>query len=605
MTEYIFWADDWLYYGEEFKDIITMNLRPYQSEAIEAVLESFEESTSSLVVMPTGTGKTIMFAHLAERFSVGRVMVVAHREELIFQAANKIEAIVGHRPDIEMGEYQANRSLFTRNRIVISSIQTQIAGEGGNGRMTRFRPDDFVLLIIDECHHAISPSYRKVIDHYRKNPDLKILGVTATPDRADESALGQVFDTVAYDYEILDAVNDGYLVPIEQRSVIVEDLDFSKIRTTAGDLNQGDLAKVMDEEIDLHKIAAPTYQLADGRKTLVFTVSVAGAERMCEIFNRHEEGCARWVCGMTPKEERKQTLKDYAADKFQFLVNVGCFTEGFDEPSIQVVAIARPTKSRSLYAQMVGRGTRVLPGVIDLLDSAADRVEAITLSSKTHLEVIDFVGNAGKHKLASCSDILGGKYSDEIVARASEIASAESVDESVDVVKQLEQAEEEIHEQKKRAAERKMVVGKATYSSHLVDPFNVLDIEPQREKDWHRGKMLSSKQINYLQRAGVQKINELTYTEATQLIGKMMERYKDGLCSYAQARVLRQAGHEPKGIRSVDANEIINSMPCSDKQANMLKRYGYGVENVTRPQASKLIDAIANNGWKRPLNQGA
>ena len=214
-----------------------MNLRPYQSAASDAIFKEWQDNDSTLVVMPTGGGKTILFADVIRRVFPRRALVIAHREELIFQARDKIERVTGLKASVEMGEYGAEGGLFGTARVVVSTIQTQCSGGDGGGRMTKFDPSQFGLLIIDEAHHATSPTYRRVIDYYRTNPALKVLGVTATPDRADEQALGQVFQSVAFDYEVLDAIHDGWLVPIEQQMVHVEGLDYSSIRTTAGDLN--------------------------------------------------------------------------------------------------------------------------------------------------------------------------------------------------------------------------------------------------------------------------------------------------------------------------------------------------------------------------------
>ena len=266
-----------------------MILRPYQTDAVSKVHEAWKDHRSALIVLPTGTGKTIVFSHIAGTVR-GRVMVIAHREELIAQAAQKIQVITGDEADVEMGEFWASEGVFSRSRVVVSSVQTQNAGMGGDGRMSRFDPSQFDLLIIDEAHHATAPTYRRLIDHYRQNPNLKVLGVTATPDRADEEALGQVFESVAFDYEIVDAIADGWLVPVRQRAVYVEGLDYSSVRTTAGDLNGADLARILEYEEALHGIAHPTMELVGTRKSLVFAASVAHAERLAEIFNRHRPG---------------------------------------------------------------------------------------------------------------------------------------------------------------------------------------------------------------------------------------------------------------------------------------------------------------------------
>lgn len=332
-----------------------INLRDYQRHAADAIVESFKDNDSALVVMPTGCGKTVLFSEIINRFQPNKAMVIAHREELIFQAKEKIERCTGLKSNIEMGQFRAdtNWGLFGMSQVVISTVQTQNSGD----RLLNFKPEDFGLLVIDEAHHCTSPTYRKIIDYYRQNPRLKVLGVTATPDRADEEALGQIFETVAFDYEILDAIKDGWLVPVEQQMVEVDGLDFSSVRTTAGDLNGADLAEIMEFEKNLHGIADPTIKIVGDRRTLVFTASVAQAERLCEIFNRHRAGCSAFVCGKTQKDDRRRIISDFDHGKIQFMVNCGVFTEGWDDKAIdemgvQVIAIARPTKSRALYAQM-------------------------------------------------------------------------------------------------------------------------------------------------------------------------------------------------------------------------------------------------------------
>jgi len=493
-----------------------------------------------------------------------RILVLAHREELIFQAARKVRDVLREEPEIEMANLWANGSA----RVVISTIQTQIAGENGNGRMSRFRPHEFGLLVVDEAHHCPATSYRRVLQWYQRNPDLRILGVTATPDRHDEKALGRIFDSVAYEYTLPDAIADGWLVAPRQRSVTVRGLDFSRCRTTAGDLNGKDLAQVMEAEEALHGIAHPTYEIADGRKTLLFAASVAHAERLCEIFNRHEPDCARFVYAGTPTEERRQLFRDYAAGNFQFLTNVGVATEGFDEPGIQVVAVARPTKSRALYAQMLGRGTRPLPGLVDGLAADTLRRQAIADSDKPFLEVIDFVGNAGRHKLISTVDILGGNYDNEVVdqaRRAVETKEREGV--PADVGAELERAKAALHAARQAERERRRnVIGVADYHSRFHDPFDVLDIEPERERGYFHGKAITEKMAGVLRRNGFDP-DKLSFTHARQVVREIIE-------------------HPEK-------------LPATPKQRALLQRYGYRPD-VSKAKAGEIIDAIAANGWRRP-----
>lgn len=529
------------------------------------------------------THNTVIFAHLAQR-EAKRVMILAHREELIFQAADKVASVTGTRPDIEMADQKADvAGLHGRSQVVVSSIQTQVSGMGGHGRMTRFTPDDFSLVIVDEAHHATASTYRRVLAHYARNEKLRTLGVTATPDRADEAALGQVFQHVAFEFDVRYGITQGWLVPVEQTCVHVHGLDLSSVRTTAGDLNGADLARVLEAETAVHEIAAPTIDIARDRKTLVFCASLAHAEKMAEVLNRHRSGCARWVSGATPKDERRGLFADYAARRFQFLINVGVATEGFDDPGIECVVMARPTKSRSLYAQMIGRGTRALPGVVDTAgDTAEARRQAIGASLKPSVEIVDFSGNAGRHKLISTADILGGTYSDEIVEAVKERAQ-QAGGRPVDTMQALEEAEAEakaLREKQQRereaqaeAARRANLKPVAKYVRSSIDPFNVLDIEPARERGWDTGKQITPKMLKVLKAAGIEP-RDLTYGQAGQLVAEITARWRNGQASF--------------------------------KQAAILKRFGCPT-NVTFAEASKTIDAIKAAGWKRPpaLSGGA
>ena len=543
-----------------------MKLRPYQSAAAEAIFKEWQENDSTLVVMPTGGGKTILFADVIRRVFPRRALVLAHREELIFQAKDKIQRVTGLSTDVEMGDYRADGGLFEQARVVVSTIQTQCSGGDGGGRMAKFDPQRFGLLIIDEAHHATSPSYRRVIDYYRSNPALKVLGVTATPDRADEEALGQVFQSVAFDYEVHDAINDGWLVPVEQQMVHVHGLDYSSIRTTAGDLNGGDLAAVMEAEKNLQQMASASLSIIGQRRALVFTASVKAAELTAEIFNRHRPNMAAWVCGKTDKEERRTTLADFAAGKIQVVCNCGVLTEGFDDPGVEVVIMGRPTKSRSLYSQMVGRSTRPLPGVVDGPDTAEARKVAIAASAKPSCLVVDFVGNAGKHKLVTSADILGGKVSEEAMELA--VARAIKAGGPVKMAEALDEAEAELREQARLAevARRARLTASARFTTQAVDPFDILHLEPVKSRGWDNVKSLTEKQRSLLAKSGINPDN-VTFAQGKQLIGEILRRWDGDLCSF--------------------------------KQAKVLKKYGYPTD-VGFGEASRLIDALAKNGWVRP-----
>lgn len=546
-----------------------MQLRDYQTLAVERIFAAWTEARSTLLVMATGLGKTVTLAEVIRRAVAngGRAMLLAHREELIWQGARKIKAVTGIECGIEMADYATNDTVFGQHQVVVGTVQTV-----GN-RLAKFDPDEFSVVVVDEAHHAVAQSYTKILKHFGRS---NILGVTATPDRADEAALGKAFESVAHVYEILDGINDGWLTPIEQQTVHVEDLDLSNVRTTAGDLNGADLARVLETEKALHEIAGPTYELADGRKTLVFAASVAQAERLAEILNRHQPGSAQWISGETPKEVRRRLLRGFADGAFQFLVNCAVLTEGFDEPSIEVVAVARPTKSRALYAQIVGRGTRPLDGIVDQYDDAEDRRMAIAESAKPSLTVLDFEGNAGRHKLMTCADILGGNFEDAVVSRAKRKAS--DAGKSVNMIEALKEAAAELHAEREaqrlaEAAKRQRLVGKATYQTQKVNPFDVFHIEPPVVRGWDFVREPTPKMKALLEKQGIDPAG-MSIGEAGRLITEITQRWDKGQASF--------------------------------KQAKLLQKYGLPGD-VSRDQAKEWIDKIKDNNWRLPsdLKQAA
>jgi superfamily II DNA or RNA helicase len=540
--------------------------RPYQTTAKNNIFEQFKEHNSTLLVMATGLGKTITFAEVArDMLDKGRVMVLAHRSELIFQAKEKLHWVTGIEPDIEMAEFHTGFS-FRESPIIVSTIQTQIAGMNGSGRMTKFNPDDFSLLIIDESHHCTASSYIKVLDYYKQNPNLKILGVTATPDRADEQALGKIFESVAFEYDIKDGIDDGWLVDVHWTPVFVEGLDYSHISEVAGDLNQGQLSEELERYENLHQMAEPIIKETGNKKALIFTISVEQAEKMSEILNRFKPDSANWICGKTDKDERANIFRGFKDGKFQYLVNVGVATEGFDEPSIEYVVLGRPTKSRSLCAQMIGRGTRTLPGTVDGESIAENRKMRIALSAKPHLTVLDFVGNAGRHRLVTPADVLGGNYNDEIIERAKKNVEKKGTG---DILTELELAEKEMEEERrKRYSEEqgKLLTVRAQYSKARINPFDVLDLEPCREKGWNEGRRPTPGQLAYLEKIGVDPAG-LSFTHASQIIDQTIKNRNNGLATFKQSKVLSKFGYDPK--------------------------------QYTFKQASELIDALAMNKWRK------
>ncbi len=567
-----------------------MRPRHYQIDGVQRVTREFADGNDTLLVRPTGMGKTIELAHvLKER--PGQAIVMAHREELIFQNAQKVEAVTGEMVDIEMADHRAHLGSFLeRPRIISASVQTLNAGRV-EPRMNRFRPDDFQTLIIDEAHHAPSNSYRRVIEYFKQNPRLRVLGLTATPDRADELALGSVFDTVAHSITIDEAIDLGWLVDIDAVSVHVDGLDYDEIRTTAGDLNGADLERVMLYEDNLHRIASPTVDLVGDKRTLVFASSVAHAERLAEIFNRMRPGSTGWVCGKTPKDERKDLLRRFSEGLVQIVVNVGVLTEGFDDPGIEAVVLARPTKSRSLYSQMVGRGTRPDPGlnaIENTTAAASDRRQWIAESCKPSVMIVDFVGNTTRHHLIHATDILAGDEPEPVRERARSILEDNDtcmrVSDAVEIARtQIEEEEEERRREEERqerkrqeeldAQRRAFLQARAKYTASKTDPFSTVGLPPSRESAFDCGRPASDKQVEFLRKQGVamHDLNRLSSTECGRLIGEIKRRLDYGNCSF--------------------------------KQAQILKRYGLPTD-VNRSTASEWIDKIAENNWRRPDDIG-
>lgn len=537
-----------------------MRLRDYQQQACDCVFKEWETVRSTLVVIPTGGGKTQCFAEIVRRSLPKRAIVIAHREELIFQAKKRIEQIAGIECDVEMAEMSAMTTGMFQAQCVIATVQTM------SKRCIRFNPMDYDLVIVDECHHSTAKSWVKVLDHFKKNPKCKILGVTATPDRADEEALGKIFDTVAFDYEILEAISDGWLVPVEQQMVHVAGLDFSHISTVAGDLNDGELASVMESEKIMLGVVGSSLEIIKDRQAILFAASVKQAEQACEIFNRHRANMAVFICGKTEKEDRRNIIRSFSEGAVQLLCNVGVATEGFDVPNVSVIIMGRPTKSRSLYAQCAGRALRPIPGTVDPFDLSEDRRLAIASSRKPSALIVDFVGNSGRHKLMSTADILGGKSSDEAIEMA--IAKAKNSGGPVKIAEMLEESEEEIQEAKaQEAARRAKLTAKVSYRTQTINPFDAFDLPVVKDRGWNQGKTLSAAQMALLQKQGIDPLS-MSYAEGKQVLNELFRRWDSRLCTL--------------------------------KQAALLKRFGYDGSQMTMNDAKRLIDKIANNGWRRP-----
>jgi superfamily II DNA or RNA helicase len=471
-----------------------IRLRPYQLSAVDAVYKEWQTVRATMLNMATGLGKSVCFAETMRRWDIetqGKILLIAHRRELILQA-------IGHamRAGLSSGIEMAGKHAKGTEDVIVASVQTLNAsrkcglcfGEGCddcyNGkvkRFTRFNPRDFGLIVCDEFHHFTAKSNRSVMAWFAQNPLQKTLGVTATPRRADKAGLHNICQSVAYTMELRQAIDEGWLVPIRQKFVTVEGLDISKVDIRAGKLNEGQVEAAFlgtdeDEERLLHSIVKPTIDEAAGRKTLVFAAGKDHANKLASCFAAHgvEAGV---VVEDTDPSERSELIARYSNGDLQVLVNCMVFTEGFDAPITEIIANCRPTKSESLYLQIIGRATRPLAGVVDGPETADERKAAIAASDKQSCTVLDFVGNSGDIKLISVADVLAGDGIEPIdLAEALRVAteSGETVD-MEELAEKMKQSRLEAEERKEIERRQRLLTNtkadRADYSTVDVDLF--------------------------------------------------------------------------------------------------------------------------------------
>jgi superfamily II DNA or RNA helicase len=369
-----------------------MILRDYQQAAIDATLASYASGKRRpAFVMATGGGKTPTFAKMikmaAESVIARPSLVLAHRTELIDQAADKLRMVA---PDLRVGKFQGSVKQW-RAQVVVGSIQTASTPAG----LKLLGAAGFGFVVVDECHHSAAPTYVKTLRELGAYDDQGplVLGVTATLGRADGLALGEVFDDVPYRIGLIDLVRRGYLVPPRGIRVKIAGLDMSRMRTVAGDLRGGEVAQAMHDALAPAAIVRAYLEHAKGRPTIAFLPSVALSIEQAEAF-REQGVTAVHIDGTTPPAERRALLDAYRAGEIDVLCNCGLFTEGTDLPTTACIILGRPTKSAELYQQMVGRGLRLAPG-------------------KTDCVVLDVTGVTGRHKLATIASLAGGGMADD------------------------------------------------------------------------------------------------------------------------------------------------------------------------------------------------
>jgi ATP-dependent helicase IRC3 len=353
--------------------------RPYQYEAVAALLAATARGVQRpLLVLPTGTGKTIVFALLVQRRG-GRSLILAHRDELIQQAVDKLRLVD---PTLPLGIVQATRDEHTAPTVV-ASVQTL----SRRTRLTRLVPD-FQTIVIDEAHHAPAPTYRRILDYCRAwHPDGPlVVGVTATPERGDRQSLRPVFERIVYQKTLLEMMQAGYLVDLRALQVLLQ-ADFDALRTAHGDFVDAELETLLLAANAPAQVLAVFQAHATDRKALLFTPTVALAYAMADTFQRAGIA-AEALDGTTRLATRRAILQRLHTGETRVVANCAVLTEGFDEPSVNCIIIARPTQSALLYQQMLGRGTRTYPGKTDCL-------------------VLDVVGVSTRHTLHTAATLFG------------------------------------------------------------------------------------------------------------------------------------------------------------------------------------------------------
>lgn len=512
-----------------------MQLRPYQEEAKEAIMQQWNEGIkNTLLVLPTGCGKTIVFTKLTEELVERgeRVLILAHRGELLDQAADKLKKATGLMCATEKADKSCLGSWF---RVVVGSVQSMMREK----RLNRFPQDYFDSIVVDEAHHCISDSYQKVLSHFS---EAKVLGVTATPDRGDMKNLGQVFESLAYEYTLPRAIKEGYLCPIKAQTIPLK-LDLSGVGTQAGDFKTSDIGSALDPY--LAQIAEEMAKVCQDRKTVVFLPLIKTSQKFCKLLN--EKGfAAAEVNG--DSQDRAEILKDFDEGKYNVLCNSMLLTEGWDCPSVDCVVVLRPTKIRSLYCQMVGRGTRLSPE-----------------TGKTELLLLDFLWHTERHELCHPAHLIC--ESEEVARKMTE--NIEEAGYPVDIEEAEEQAESDVVAQREEAL-AKQLSQMRNRKRKLVDPLQ-FEMSIQAEDlagyvpafGWEMDPP-SEKQTKALEKAGIFPDEIECAGKAAKILDRLEKRRQEGLATPKQIRRLEMYGFQHVGTwQFKDASSMISRIAAN------------------------------------------
>lgn len=506
-----------------------MSLREYQESALTAVEAGFQEYDRQLLVAPTGAGKTIMFAAAAQRNLPKRTLILAHREELLQQAVDKIWKSTGIEAALERADDRAPLSA----PVVVGSVQTLMREK----RLARWPADHFGLVVVDEAHHALSDSYQRVLEYFAA---AKVLGVTATPDRGDKRCLGKYFQNIAYEINLLDLIKAGYLSRISIKTIPIK-IDLRSVKTIAGDYSADDLDASIREHLDA--VADALCEHASFRKTLCFLPLVRTSKAFVEIC-RKKGIAAEHIDGNDP--DRDQKLKDFANNRFDLLANAMLLTEGYDCPDVDCVVCLRPTKVRALYSQMVGRGTRIAKGKQDLL-------------------LLDFLWMHEKHDLVKPAHLIA--KTEKIAAKMTEIGDGDLEELQGRAVDEIEEEMEAASDAKAQREEamRKAIAENANKPKKLIDAMTFFtslhdvenaDYEPTVAWEF---EPVSDGQRAMLEKVGIDPDSITCRGHASKIIDRIISRRKMNLASAKQLALLKRLGHpEPESVSFKDASVWID-----------------------------------------------
>jgi len=500
------------------------NLRPYQTQCIDDLLARFREYSRLLAVLPTGAGKTIVFAALAHRLQPVRTLVLAHRDELIRQAADKIARSTGLVAEVEKAEESAGMEA----PVVVASVQT-LARER---RLHRWPRGHFGLVVVDEAHHILADSYQNVLGHF--DGSAKVLGVTATPDRGDKRSLGEYFDEVGFEIGLHELIKDGYLCRIVVKTVPLQ-IDLGGVRTMAGDFSDADLGQAIEPY--LKRVVAEMKAAIGKRRTIVFLPLVRTSKRFVELC-REAGLSADHVDGAS--EDRSGILARFARGEFQILSNSMLLTEGFDDPGVACVVCLRPTKVRALYSQIIGRGTRVAPG-------------------KENLLVLDFLWHTERHSLVRPAHLVAPTA--ELAEDMTAILEKAAQEHGGEALQEPEQDLLDLADDAKTQREAmlaKAIAQNSRKRAQLIDPVefalslhevDLAEWEPTMK--WHEAPP-SDKQLRLLERMGFAPDAVRSRGHASAILDRVITRRDLRLATPKQLNFLRTHGYPRPDIATFD-----------------------------------------------------